>query len=164
MATQGKNLSKIHANNLPSGKGLKVGIACAEWNEEITGNLLAGAILTLEEAGVSKKNISIIYVPGAMELPLACQWLLQNKKIQGVIAIGSVIQGETPHFDFVCEAVAHGIIEVALKHNKPAIFCVLTDNTLEQAQDRSGGKHGNKGIECAAALIKMINTQVNLQK
>lgn len=164
MATKGKNLSKIHKTNLPSGKGLKVGIACAEWNEEITGNLLAGAITTLEEAGVAKKDISIIYTPGAFELPLACQWLLKKKSIMGVIAIGSVIQGDTKHFDFVCQGVTNGLMEVGLKHNKPAIFCVLTDNTMQQAIDRSGGKHGNKGVECAAALIKMVNTSLNLKK
>lgn len=164
MVVKGKNLSKIHHSNLPSAKGFKVGIACAEWNEEITGNLLAGAITTLQEAGIQKKNISIIFTPGAFELPLAAQWLLQKKAIQGVIAIGSVIQGETKHFDFVCQGVTNGMMELGLKHNKPAIFCVLTDNTMQQAIDRSGGKHGNKGVECAAALIKMINTQLNLEK
>ena len=82
----------------------------------------------------------------------------------GVIAIGSVIQGDTKHFDFVCQGVTNGLMEVGLKHNKPAIFCVLTDNTMQQAIDRSGGKHGNKGVECAAALIKMVNNRLNLKK
>lgn len=164
MATKGKNLSKLHGSTLPSGKGLKVGIACAEWNEEITGNLLAGAITTLEEAGILRKNITVVFTPGAFELPLATQWLLQKKSIMGVIAIGSVIQGETKHFDFVCQGAANGMMEVGLKYNKPALFCVLTDNTMQQAIDRSGGKHGNKGVECAVALIKMVNTQLSLKK
>ncbi|HLP12466.1 MAG TPA: 6,7-dimethyl-8-ribityllumazine synthase [Flavobacteriales bacterium] len=164
MATRGKNLSEIHRTTIPAAKGMKVGIACAEWNEEVTGNLLAGAITTLEEAGVLRKNISVVYTPGAFELPLACQWLLQKNNIQGVIAIGSVIQGETRHFDFVCQGVTQGIMEVGLKFNKPAIFCVLTDNTLKQAMDRSGGKHGNKGAECAMALVKMVNNSLNLRK
>ncbi|HYG50649.1 MAG TPA: 6,7-dimethyl-8-ribityllumazine synthase [Flavobacteriales bacterium] len=164
MATKGKNLSEIHRPGLPAAKSMKVGIACAEWNEEITGNLLAGAIITLEEAGVLRKNITIIHTPGAFELPLACQWLLQKNNIMGVIAIGSVIQGETRHFDFVCQGVTQGIMEVGLKYNKPAIFCVLTDHTLEQAMERSGGNHGNKGVECAMALIKMLNNSLSLKK
>lgn len=162
MATKGKNLSKLHAANLPSGKNLKVAVACAEWNGEITGKLLKGAVETLVKAGVNKKHITIVHTPGAFELPLACQWILKKSKIQGVIAIGSVIQGETRHFDFVCQGLTQGIMEVGLKYDKPAIFCVLTDNTLQQAKDRSGGKHGNKGAECAAALIKMLNLKAEL--
>jgi len=163
MATKGNNLSSIHQSNLPSGKGRRVGIACAEWNTAITGKLLKGAMEVLQKAGIDKKDIVVINTPGAFELPLACQWLLQKKKIDGVMAIGSVIQGETRHFDFVCQGVTQGIMDVGLKYNKPAIFCVLTDNTLQQAKDRSGGKHGNKGAECAAALLKMIDLQSSLR-
>lgn len=164
MATKGKNLSKIHKIKSGSGKGLRVGIVCAEWNEEITGNLLAGALEALTETGVKRSDIKVIFVPGAFELPLATQWLLEDKKIQGVIAIGSVIQGETRHFDFVCQGVTQGIMQAGLQSNKPAVFCVLTDNNLQQAIDRSGGKHGNKGEECAKALIKMVNLGLNLKK
>src|SRR5687768_15941544 len=132
MATRGKNLSVIHNHDLPSARGFKVGIACAEWNQEITGNLLAGAIETLTQAGVTENNITIIHTPRAFELPLACKWFLKKKSIQGVIAIGSVIQGETRLFDFVCQGVTQGIMEVGLKFNKPAIFCVLTDENHQQ--------------------------------
>lgn len=162
MATKGNNLSVIHQTALPSGKGRRVAIACAEWNSEITDALLQGALDVLQKAGISKKNIVVVRTPGAFELPLACQWLLQEKKIEGVIAIGSVIQGETRHFDFVCQGVTQGIMEVGLKYNKPAVFCVLTDNNLKQAKDRSGGRHGNKGAECAAALLKMLNIRSSL--
>ena len=163
MATKGNNLSQLHQSSIPSGKGRKVAIACAEWNSNITGKLLKGALEVLEKAGVSKKDITVVHTPGAFELPLACQWLLEKKKVEGIIAIGSVIQGETRHFDFVCQGVTQGIMEVGLKTGKPAIFCVLTDQTLQQAKDRSGGKHGNKGAECAAALLKMLELQAGIR-
>jgi 6,7-dimethyl-8-ribityllumazine synthase len=162
MATKGNHLSVIHQNALPSGKGRRVAIACAEWNSTITDALLQGALDVLQKAGISKKDIVVVRTPGAFELPLACQWLLQEKKIEGVIAIGSVIQGETRHFDFVCQGVTQGIMEVGLKYNKPAVFCVLTDNNLKQAKDRSGGRHGNKGAECAAALLKMLKVRSSI--
>ncbi|MBW7867925.1 MAG: 6,7-dimethyl-8-ribityllumazine synthase [Brumimicrobium sp.] len=157
MATANKNLSQYDKNTIPNGADFKVGIVVSEWNDNITFNLLKGAQETLLENGVKAKNITVKYVPGAYELPLASQWLLEKIEIDGVIAIGSVIQGETKHFDFVCQGTALGIKDVALKFNKPAIFCVLTDNTLQQAIDRSGGKYGNKGTEAAVACIKMIH-------
>lgn len=162
MATKGKNLSEIHLPGLPSAKGMRLAIACAEWNPQITGALLEGALQTLTSAGLAFKDIIIERAPGAFELPLVCQWLLSKKNVDGVLAIGSVIQGETRHFDFVCQGVTNGIMEVGLKHNKPAIFCVLTDQNMKQAKARSGGKHGNKGAECAAALIKMVKLKKSL--
>ncbi len=164
MATENKNLSTYTKVNIPNGADLKVGIVVSEWNENITGNLLKGAKEALLENGVKEDNIIIQYVPGTYELPLGSQFLLENTTVHGIVAIGSVIQGETKHFDFVCEAAALGIKDVGLKYNRPVIFCVLTDNTMQQAIDRSGGKHGNKGIECAIACLKMIGIQQKLHK
>ncbi len=157
MATVNKNLSHYDKDSIPNGADFKIGIVVSEWNENITFNLLKGAKEALLENGVKEENILVYYAPGSFELPLASQWLLEKEDIDGVVAIGSVIQGETKHFDFVCDATAKGIKDVSLKYNKPAIFCVLTDNNLQQAIDRSGGKHGNKGVEAAIACIKMVH-------
>ena len=138
---------------------MKVGIVVSEWNEPITGALSKGALKFLKDAGVKAENITLIHVPGSFELTLGAQWLAAQKKIDAVIALGCVIQGETRHFDFICSAVASGITEVGIKFNKPVIFGVLTTNTLQQAKDRSGGKHGNKGIEAAATALKMALLQ-----
>ena len=164
MATENKNLSEYNTLNIPNGADLKIGIVVSEWNENITGNLLKGARQALLENGVKEENITIQFVPGTYELPLSSQYLLEYTKVDGVVAIGSVIQGETKHFDFVCEAATQGIKDVGLKYNKPVIFCVLTDNNMQQAIDRSGGKYGNKGIECAVACLKMIGIQKKLER
>lgn len=157
MATIGKNLSHYDQESIPNGSDYKIGIAVSEWNNEITTNLLNGALKTLIENGVKQENITVRYCPGSFELALASQFIFEgNDLIDGTIAIGSVIQGETKHFDFVCNATANGIMDVSLKFNKPVIFCVLTDNTIQQAIDRSGGKYGNKGVEAAIACLKMI--------
>lgn len=155
MSTANKNLSQNHSANAPDGSHIHMGIVVSEWNENITGNLLQGALETLQKHGVKSENIKVIYVPGSFELPLGAQKLISKKNIHAVIAIGSVIQGETKHFDFVCNAVAQGIKDVNLKYDKPVIFCVLTDDTMQQAIDRSGGKYGNKGSDCALAALKM---------
>jgi len=162
VATVNKNLSHYDKDSIPNGADFKVGIVVSEWNENITLNMLEGAKEALLENGVKDENIHVHFAPGSFELPLAAQWLLEKDDIDGVVAIGSVIQGETKHFDFVCSATADGIKDVGLKYNKPAIFCVLTDNTLQQAIDRSGGKHGNKGIEAAIACLKMISLKKSL--
>lgn len=156
MATSEKNLSAFDRKNLPDAGKMKVGIVVADWNRDITDNLLNGARNTLLEAGVVETNIFVYRVPGSFELPLGAQWLIENIDLDGVIALGSVIQGETRHFEFVCNAVAHGIQDVNLKHSKPVIFGLLTDDNKQQAIDRSGGKHGNKGVECAVAVLHMI--------
>jgi 6,7-dimethyl-8-ribityllumazine synthase len=156
MATANTNLSQYDKNSIPDASEMSFGIVVSEWNEQITDNLLKGAYNTLIENGAKPENILVKHVPGTYELPLAAQLILENKEVDSVIAIGSVIQGETKHFDFVCEAVSQGIKDVNLKYNQPVVFCVLTDNTLQQAIDRSGGKHGNKGVECAVAGIKMV--------
>ena len=164
MATKHTNLSGYDKTSLPSGAHFKVGLVVSKWNPEITGNLLKGAKETLLELGVYEKDILISYVPGSYELALGAQWFLERKDIDGVICIGSLIQGETRHFEFVAQAVSQGIKDVSLKFSKPAIFCVLTDDTIQQAKDRSGGKYGNKGVECAVALVEMIALMKNSHK
>ena len=135
----------------------KAGIVVARWNEEITGALLTGAREALEKAGFKKKEIVISYVPGSFELPFGAQRLAQKKEISGVICIGCLIKGDTPHFEYISQATAHGIMNVGLKTAKPVIFGVLTTNTRQQAIDRAGGKLGNKGEEAAVSLIEMLD-------
>lgn len=156
MATANRNLSDYKKEDIPNGADYKVGIVVSEWNDQITSNLLKGAKQALVGNGVLEQNIFIQYVPGAFELPLGTQYFLEKGEVDGLIAIGVVIQGETKHFDFVCSGTTQGIMDVMLKYNKPIAFCVLTDNHIQQSIDRSGGKHGNKGIEAAIACMKMI--------
>lgn len=156
MATALKNLSDYNKENIPNGADFKVGIVVSEWNDTITNNLFEGAKLALLDNGVPESNILVRYVPGAFELPLASQFMLDNTDVDGVIAIGVVIQGETRHFDFVCQGATQGLMNVMLEYNSPVSFCLLTDNNIQQSIDRSGGIHGNKGIECAIACLKMI--------
>ena len=162
MATIHKNLSDYDIHSIPNAASMRFGIVVSEWNEQITSGLLNGAISTLLKNGAQEENIIVKNVPGSFELPLAAQTLLEKTAIDAVICLGSVIQGETKHFDYVCEATALGIKDVSLKYNKPVIFGVLTDNHLQQAIDRSGGKHGNKGDEAAITAIKMVAYQQSL--
>jgi 6,7-dimethyl-8-ribityllumazine synthase len=155
MATAGRNLSEFDATELPDATGMRIGLVVSEWNPEITGALYQGARETLLECGVAPAHIFLQKVPGSFELTYGCRALIRREKPDAVIAIGSVIRGETPHFDFVCSATAQGITELYLREEVPVIFCVLTDNTLAQARDRSGGRHGNKGTEAAIAALKM---------
>ena len=152
------DLSNYDFNKVPNGADYKVGIVVSEWNEHITLGLLQGAKDTLIKHGVKEGNITLQFVPGTYELALGAQKLLENNTdLDGVITIGSVIRGETAHFDFVCQGATQGIMTVGLKYNKPVIFCVLTDDTEQQAIDRSGGKHGNKGVEAAVGALKMMS-------
>jgi 6,7-dimethyl-8-ribityllumazine synthase len=155
MASALKNLSEYKADKI-SGKGYKFGIVVSEWNEEITGSLLNGAVNTLENLGVTTENIYVELVPGAFELPLGAQFVAENYDVDAVICLGCVIKGETPHFDYVCKAAADGILRVSLDTDKPVIFGVLTTDNLQQALDRAGGKHGNKGVEAAVTAVKMV--------
>ena len=134
----------------------KVAIIVAEWNEEITESLYTGALDTLLQNGFKDTHVIRKNVPGTFELSLAALWMAEKKNIDAVICLGCVIQGETPHFDYICQAVAYGITEVSLKTRKPVIFGVLTTLNKQQALDRSGGKYGNKGEEAALTAIKMI--------
>ncbi len=156
MASSQKNLSDFTQKNVADVSGKTFGILVSEWNSEVTEALFAGAMETLLAHGVKKENIIRRDVPGSFELTLGAQWMVQHDKIDAVICLGCVIQGETRHFDFICSAVAHGITEVNLKYNKPVIFGVLTPENQKQALDRAGGKHGNKGDEAAITAIKML--------
>lgn len=156
MATTLKNLSQYSSNNIPEISNKKFAIVVSEWNEDVTESLYRGAIETLIKHGAQKENIFRKDVPGSFELSLGAQWVAEIEEIDAVICLGCVIQGETRHFDFICDAVAHGITNVSLKYNKPVIFGVLTPNTQKQALDRAGGKHGNKGDEAAITAIKML--------
>src|SRR5688572_28299474 len=165
MATAEKNLSDFNKEEIPNGADFKIGIVVSEWNGDITSNLLKGTLQVLKESGVEDDNIVVKYVPGAFELPLGCQMLLESDEdIDGVVAIGCVIQGDTKHFDYVCQAATQGIMHVNLEYNTPVSFCLLTDNTKQQSIDRSGGKHGNKGIECTVACLKMVALQNKLEE
>ena len=131
-------------------------IVVSEWNDQVTDALMLAARETLLEHGAQEGKIQLRYVPGSFELTLGAQWEAQKEGIDAVICLGSVIQGETRHFEFICQAVANGIARVGLKYNKPVVFGVLTTDTLQQALDRAGGKHGNKGEEAAVTAIKML--------
>ncbi|MBB2149639.1 6,7-dimethyl-8-ribityllumazine synthase [Pedobacter gandavensis] len=156
MATQLKNLSDFSHTTVPNGATFKIAIAVAEWNAEITGSLYNGALKTLLDHGVAAENILSIAVPGSFELTSAADILLKkHTDLDAVICLGCVIQGDTKHFDFICDAVAHGVTQVSVKYSKPVIFGVLTTNDLQQAIDRAGGKHGNKGDEAAITALKM---------
>jgi len=137
-------------------KKFSIGIVVADWNAGITHALMNGAIDYLLEKEVKEKNIHVKFVSGTFELPLAAKWLAEQKNIDAVITLGCVIQGETRHFDFICDACAHGIMNVGLETNKPIVFGVLTTNNIKQAEERAGGKHGNKGIEAAETALKML--------
>jgi 6,7-dimethyl-8-ribityllumazine synthase len=149
------NLSHYDKTTIPNAKKFRFGIVVSEWNPEITENLFLGAESALLENGTIKENILRWDVPGSFELIYGCKKMVETKKLDAIIAIGNVIQGETKHFDFVCDGVTQGIKDLNIKYDVPIIFCVLTDNTKQQSLDRSGGKHGNKGIESAIAAIKM---------
>lgn len=155
MATHLKNLSITSLESQGWFSGLNIAIVVADWNPRVTHSMRDAAINFLVEKGVPESQIFIHPVPGTFELPLGAQWAAQLPTIHAVIAIGCVIQGETRHFDFICDACANGIKDVSLKFNKPVIFGVLTTQNLEQALDRSGGKHGNKGIEAAETALSM---------
>lgn len=157
------NLSDYNPQSVPNGKTYKIGIVAAEWNPEVTNAMCQGAVDTLREHGVLKKNITVVRVPGTFELTTAADLLLTRTNVDAVICIGCVIQGETRHFEFICQAVSQGITNLALKHGKPVIFSVLTCNTMQQALDRAGGKHGNKGVEGAVTALKMIHLDQSIE-
>jgi 6,7-dimethyl-8-ribityllumazine synthase len=142
---------------------MKFGIVVAEWNSEITDALCEGAQKTLQNYGAKEENILIKRVPGSIELTLGAQLLAESFDLDAIICLGCVIQGETRHFDYVCDSVTYGITELNLKYNKPFVFGVLTTDNQQQAKDRAGGKHGNKGDEAAAAAIRMAYLKIELE-
>lgn len=156
MATAMVNLSEFNPDEIPSGKSLKIALVVAEWNREITENLFLGAKEALLACGLLENNILRLNVPGSFELVFGAKKALEGE-VDAVVVIGSVIQGQTKHFDFVCQGVTQGIVSLNITSKAPVIFCVLTDNTLQQALDRSGGVHGNKGVEAAVTAIKMAH-------
>jgi 6,7-dimethyl-8-ribityllumazine synthase len=160
MATEGHDLSAYSAEQLSGCAGFRIGLAVSKWNTEITHALRDGALEVLHAAGVA--DILTHEVPGSFELPLACQWLLKHGGCDAVIAIGNVIRGETAHFDFVCQSAATGILRAGMDADRPAVFCVLTDDNIEQSRARSGGKHGNKGTEAAVAALEMAKLRSGL--
>lgn len=157
MTEKKKNLSEFAPFNITSVSNFRIGIVVSEWNDHITDSLLKGAVETLLEQGVLKENIIVKYVPGSFELPNGATIMYNNiPNLDSVICIGCIIQGETRHFDFIAQAVADGIMNVGLNYNKPTIFSVLTCNSMQQAEDRAGGRHGNKGVEGAISCLKML--------
>ncbi len=156
MSSKHKNLSDNKPLENFDGKKFTIGIVVSEWNTEVTSALLEGTTKTLIDHGVKPKNVITEWVPGSYELPLAAQILAERSDVDAVICLGCVIQGETRHFDFICSAVSEGIMDVNLAYTLPVIFGVLTTNTQEQALERAGGKHGNKGVEAAVAALKML--------
>lgn len=155
MATANKNLSAYDKNAIPNAKDLRFGIVVSEWNKEITEALFEGAREALLDCGALPENMLRWNVPGSFELTYGCKKMIQTQNVDAIIAIGSVIRGETSHFDFVCSATAQGIMDLNVNYDVPVIFCVLTDDNIQQSRDRSGGKHGNKGAEAAIVAIQM---------
>jgi 6,7-dimethyl-8-ribityllumazine synthase len=164
MSSADKNLSVFTTNDLPDIKGKKFAIVVAEWNHEVTEKLFEGAHATLVRYGAKEENIVRGNVPGSFELTLAAQWFASRPDIDAVIALGVVIQGETKHNDYINHAVAQGITQVGINTSKPVIFGVLTPNNMEQALDRAGGIHGNKGDEAAITAIKMVGLKDQILK
>jgi 6,7-dimethyl-8-ribityllumazine synthase len=158
-----KNLSSYNPDSVPSARSLRFGIVVAEWNREITGSLLKGAYDTLIRHGAFPENIQQHYVPGSFELTAGAQFMGEYSDVDAIICLGCVIQGETRHFDFICHSVSQGLTQLTLKYNKPFIFGVLTPDNQQQALDRAGGKHGNKGDEAAVTAIKMAALQQNMR-
>ncbi len=159
-----KNLSDVAGVHLQDPGSVRIAILTSAWNPEVTNALEKGAISYLTENGIKKKNILRQIVPGSFELPLAAQLMFERMDIDGVVCLGCIIQGETRHFEFIAHAVAKGIMEVNLKHNAPVSFGVLTTDTHEQATARAGGKHGNKGVEAAAAVLSMLALKQESEK
>ncbi|MGE0089812.1 MAG: 6,7-dimethyl-8-ribityllumazine synthase [Bacteroidales bacterium] len=164
MATKLKNLSDYDIKSVPSAEGMRFGIVVAEWNTDITNALLQGAYETLIKNGAKEDDILVKFVPGSIELTLGAQFMAEYADLDAVICLGCVIQGETRHFDFVCQSVTHGITELNMNYNIPFIYGVLTTDNIQQAQERAGGSLGNKGDEAAVTAIKMAHLQREMEE
>ena len=164
MATAYHNLSDYDFNSVPDASEMRFGIVVSEWNHHITGALLDGAVRTLKKHGAKDENILVSTVPGSFELTFASAQLVKSGKVNAVIALGCVIRGETPHFDYVCGGATQGITQLNATQDIPVIFGLITTNNMQQAEDRAGGKLGNKGDECAVTAIKMIDFVCKLKK
>lgn len=157
------NLSDYDPELVPDASKMRFGIVVSDWNHEITGSLLRGAEATLRNHGATENNIVIRHVPGSFELTLGAQFLAEYDDLDAIICLGCVIQGETPHFTYICQSVTQGITQLNLEYNIPFIFGVLTTLNPEQAHERAGGKHGNKGDEAAVTAIKMAALQREIE-
>lgn len=165
MASELKNLSNYSETGIirqSTENEMTIGIVVSEWNQEVTASLTQAAIETLKKYGFTDDNIILKSVPGSFELPQAAKFLIDYSDVNAVICLGCVIQGETRHFDFVCSGVTQGIMNINLQTGVPVSFGILTTQNLQQALDRSGGKHGNKGVEAAIAALKMIQFKTDL--
>ncbi len=156
MATKINNSFDLDSNNLSNIDKIKFGIVVSNWNKNITENLFNGAFDTLLKYGAKENNIKKLEVPGSFELVYGCK-KMQNENLDVIIAIGCVIKGETDHYDYICSSVSNGIAQLNIINDIPIVFCVLTDHNIEQSINRSGGKHGNKGVESAIAAIKIAS-------
>jgi 6,7-dimethyl-8-ribityllumazine synthase len=164
MSKKKTDLSSIEGSDVPSGKESRVGIIVAEWNSEVTFRLRDGAIDTLTKYEVAYEDIIIKYVPGAFELTKAAEWMMRKYLVDAIIVIGCVVKGDTPHFDYICSAVAHGITELNTIESVCTVFGVLTVDNMQQALERAGGKHGNKGDEAAVTALKMMALHKEMEK
>ena len=158
-----KNLSVYDPELVPDAAKMRFGIVVSDWNREITRALLNGAVNTLKKHGASDNNIVVKHVPGSFELTLGGQFLAEYDDLDAIICLGCVVQGETPHFTYICQSVSYGITKLNLEYNIPFIFGVLTTLNIEQARDRAGGKLGNKGDEAAVTAIKMAALQREIE-
>jgi 6,7-dimethyl-8-ribityllumazine synthase len=159
-----KNLSNYNPESIPDASGFRIGIVVSDWNTDITGALMDGAKKTLLKHGVSGEDIIIRHVPGSFELTLGAQFFAEYDDLDAIICLGCIIQGETPHFTYICQGVTHGITQLNLDYNIPFIFGILTTETHQQAAERAGGKYGNKGDEAAITAIKMAALQREMEK
>ncbi len=156
MSTANHNLSDYESDKLPSASDMRFGVVVSEWNPDVTEGLLNGVLQTLQKQGANPDQIVVQYVPGSFELVYGSKCLADNAHVDAVIALGSVVRGDTPHFDYVCQGVTQGISYLNATQPVPIIFGLLTTDTMEQATDRAGGRYGNKGDEAAVTAIKMI--------
>lgn len=157
MASSLHNLSDYDFKSVPDAKGMRFGIVVSEWNNNITGALLQGAFDTLTRHGALEEDIKVLTVPGSFELIYGCSQFVKSGKVDAVIAIGCVIKGDTPHFDYICQGTTQGLSELNVKYDVPVIYGLLTCNNMDQAEARCGGILGNKGDECAVTAIKMVD-------
>ena len=164
MASELKNSAPKETHGIPTqiADKLKIGIAVAEWNDEITTYMKNAAEKTLMKFGVPESNIILKHVPGSFELPLAAKYLIDYSKVDGVVCLGCVIEGKTRHFDFVCHGVTQGIMDLNITTGVPVIFGILTTKNQQQAKERAGGRIGNKGEEAALAVLKMIGIKMDM--
>jgi len=164
MIEKKKNLSTFNHEEIPSGDDMSIGIVVSRWNPEITGALLAGCKETLIQNGVKEDNLTVIHVPGTYELSSGASLLFQKRNLDGVVCLGCVVKGDTRHDEYINSAVAHCLTNISLAVNKPVIFGVLTTENMQQAIDRAGGKHGNKGVEAANTVLSMIHLYKTMDK